>query len=260
MLKQVMNVVRKVAEEQVLPYYLNVARHHKADGSIFTTADLAAQEALTNELMSLHDCPVLGEEMTLEEQERLWHDHPDGLWVVDPIDGTSNFVNGLPYFAVSVALMRQGRSVLACVYSPIDYEMFSAEVGKGAFLNGERLPIKQAAPKELHQAMAGIDFKRLSGPLVRRLVDEQPYSSQRNYGASTLDWCYAAAGRFDVYLHGGQKLWDYAAGSLILQEAGGRLCTLEEDDFWRAPVWKRSVIAGLDPQLFAHWRDWLRQT
>lgn len=260
MLEQVINAVRRAAHEEVVPRYLNVARAHKADGSIFTEADLAAQESLVNALTAIADYPVLGEEMTLEEQESLWRGHGEGIWVVDPIDGTSNFVSGLPYFAVSVALMRGGKTQLAVVYSPVDEEMFYAEAGMGAFLNGERLPIKTHVPASLKQAMAGIDFKRLPPAMALRLVSQQPYSSQRNYGASTLDWCYTAAGRFDVYLHGGQKLWDYAAGSLILQEAGGHLCTLDEDDFWAAPLWKRSVIAGLNGGLFTEWRNWLRQS
>jgi len=82
--------------------------------------------------------------------------------------------------------------------------------------------------------------------------------SQRNFGASTLEWCYVAAGRFDVYLHGGQKLWDYAAGSLILAEAGGHYCTLTSDDFGADDLWHRSVIAARDAQLFESWKRWVR--
>jgi myo-inositol-1(or 4)-monophosphatase len=82
--------------------------------------------------------------------------------------------------------------------------------------------------------------------------------SQRSFGASALEWCYAAAGRFDLYLHGGQKLWDYAAGALILAEAGGHCASLGHDDFWAAPLWRRSVIAALDGTLFATWKTWVR--
>ncbi|MDP2805878.1 MAG: inositol monophosphatase family protein, partial [Gallionellaceae bacterium] len=78
-------------------------------------------------------------------------------------------------------------------------------------------------------------------------------------GASTLDWCYTATGRYDVYLHGGQKLWDYAAGSLVLQEAGGYACSLDHDDFSQGDVWSRSVIASLDAELFQSWKTWLKQ-
>jgi myo-inositol-1(or 4)-monophosphatase len=176
---------------------------------------------------------------------------------MDPIDGTSNFVNGLPYFAISVALMRHGRSILGVVYDPVADEMFYAEKGKGAYLNGEKLPMKEHVPA-LCNAIAEVDLKRLSYKLAAAVATDPPCSSQRNYGASALDWCYTAAGRFDIYLHGGQKLWDYAAGYLILEEAGGRMCGLDQDDFWAEPLWQRAVIAGLDPDLFLQWRDWVR--
>jgi len=84
-----------------------------------------------------------------------------------------------------------------------------------------------------------------------------PYASQRNFGASTLDWCYTAAGRFDIYVHGGQKLWDYAAGALILEKAGGRRPAFPEASII-ANVWERLVVASASPELFQLWRDWLR--
>ena len=101
-------------------------------------------------------------------------------------------------------------------------------------------------------------MKRLNKKLAARISTTPPYSSQRNFGASALDWCFTAAGRFDLSLHGGQNLWDYAAGSLILEEAGGRMCGLDLDDFWKQPLWERSVIAALDPNLFLQWRNWVR--
>lgn len=257
MLEPLIEVVRGVASREIMPRYLKVAHSRKADGSLFTEADIAAQEALKLGLCSLIDIPVVAEEMTQQEQAEQWLEGAAGLWCVDPIDGTSNFVNGLPYFAVSVALMRHGRPVLGVVYDPVADEAFYAASGQGAFLNGEPLPIKTAFPS-LRNAMAGVDLKRLDHALARHLVSAPPYMSQRNYGASALEWCYAAAGRYDVYLHGGQRLWDYAAGALIMTEAEGQICALEQDDFWQAPLWRRSVIAALDPSLFASWKSWLR--
>jgi len=255
-LERVIETVREVATREVMPRYLKVAYRRKSDGSLFTEADLAAQEALLRALPGIVPCPMLAEEMTRESQAESWIGGEAGLWCVDPIDGTSNFVNGVPYFAVSVALMRRGRSVLGVVYDPVADEVFYAEKGAGAFLNGERLPIKQHVP-ELRDAMAEVEFKRLPASLSRELVAAPPYSSQRSFGASTLEWCYAAAGRFDVYLHGGQKLWDYAAGSLIMAEAGGSMCTLSNEDFWADDLWQRSVIAALNPRLFEDWKRWI---
>jgi myo-inositol-1(or 4)-monophosphatase len=257
MLEQLIKVVKSVAHEEVMPRYLKVAHDRKNDGSLFTQADLAAQEALVNALSALQDYPILGEEMSETLQRKLWQESHEGVWCVDPIDGTSNFVHGIPYFAISVALMRQGRPVLGVVYDPVADETFAAEKGNGAWLNGVQLPIRVSSPL-FREAIATVDLKRLSEKLARALSSHPPYASQRNFGASTLEWCYVAAGRFDLSLHGGQKLWDYAAGSLILQEAGGRYCTLDHDQFWEASPWNRSVIAALHPPLFNEWREWLR--
>jgi myo-inositol-1(or 4)-monophosphatase len=252
-----MRVVRSVAAEEIMPRFQRVAHARKEDGSLFTEADLAAQEALARGLREIRPLPVVGEEMTEAQQGERWLAGQAGLWCVDPIDGTSNFVNGVPFFAVSVALMQAGRSVLGVVFDPVADEMFYAEHGHGAFLNGQRLPLR---PGRVHMrgAIAGIDFKRLPSRLSAALVAQPPYASQRNFGAGTLEWCYAAAGRFDITLHGGQKLWDYAAGAVILEEAGGRACTLTHDDFWADGLWHRSVIAACNPALFAPWRDWIR--
>lgn len=257
LLQQVCVAVRKVGREQVMPRYLKVAHERKTDGSLLTEADIATQRALIEELTRLAPYPVLGEEMTEAEQQGVWASGQDGLWCVDPIDGTTNFVTGLPFFAISVALIKQGRPQLGVIYDPQADELFYAEAGGGAWLDGDRLPIKPP-PASLKRCIAGVDFKRLARPLAIRLAGEHPYSSQRNLGASTLDWCYLAAGRLHVYLHGGQKLWDYAAGALILLEAGGAASTFGEDDFWQGDVWKRPVVAALSPGLLDEWRRWVR--
>lgn len=250
-------VVREVAAREVMPRFLNTAHSRKGDGSVVTEADIAAQQALAPALRALVDCAFVGEEMTRGEQDQAWLDGSEALWCVDPIDGTSNFACGLPSFAISVALMRGGRPVLGVIYDPVADEAFQAEAGRGAWLNDTPLPLRRRQVP-LRQAMAGIEFKRLDRALAATLTAKAPYCSQRNYGSSALEWCYAAAGRFDVYLHGGQKLWDYAAGWLIFQEAGGRCASLDQDEFWDGGVWEKSVIAALDPALFAEWKAWLR--
>jgi len=136
--------------------------------------------------------------------------------------------------------------------------MFYATKGGGAFLNGTALPIKKYVPT-LASAMANVDLKRLDRKFAARVAAYPPFASQRNYGACALEWCYTAAGYFDLYLHGGQKPWDYAAGSLILEEAGGKMCGFDHDDYWAGSPWQRSVIAALDPGLFNQWRDWVRE-
>jgi myo-inositol-1(or 4)-monophosphatase len=257
MLKAAIAAVKLVAAEEVMPRYLKVAHQRKSDGSLCTEADTAAQSALTRKLQAILNVPVLGEEMPAAEQHAIWQSGNDGLWCVDPIDGTSNFVRGLPYFAVSIALLREGKSVLGVVYDPVADEVFAAESGKGAFLNGEKLVGREPA-ESLERALANVDLKRLGAKLVAQLAANPPYCSQRNFGASTLDWCYTAAGRYDLYLHGGQKLWDYAAGALILRESGGHACCIENDDFAQGDIWQRSVIAASDKKLFEEWKNWIR--
>lgn len=256
MLKAVIAAVKLVAAEEIMPRYMKVALHHKDDGTLCTDADLAAQEALTRKLQAILNVPVIGEEMSEKEQTAHWAAGANGVWCIDPIDGTTNFVRGLPYFAISVALIREGRSTLGVVHDPVAKETFAAELGRGAFLNGTRLAGRNTA-KDMADALANVDMKRLGPKLATQLALKPPYCSQRNFGASTLDWCYTAAGRYDLYLHGGQKMWDYAAGSLVLQEAGGSACTLEQDDFAQGDIWNRSVVASLDPVLFQQWKTWL---
>jgi myo-inositol-1(or 4)-monophosphatase len=256
-LKAVVAAVKLVAAEEIMPRYMKVAHQHKSDGSLCTEADTAAQEALTRKLQGILNAPVIGEEMAETEQIESWAGGKDGVWCIDPIDGTSNFVRGLGYFAVSVALVREGHSLLGVVHDPVADETFAAELGRGVFLNGEKL-VSRTVATTLSGALANVDMKRLDGKLVAQLATSPPYSSQRNFGASALDWCYTAAGRYDVYLHGGQKLWDYAAGSLVLHEAGGQACCLDCDEFDRGGVWQRSVIAALHPVLFEEWKTWIR--
>jgi len=257
----VCEALRAVGRDVVMPSYLKAVRERKTDGSFFTQTDHAAQRALTERLAKLIDSPVLGEEMSREQQGELWQQGNAGLWCIDPIDGTTNFLNGIPFFAISVAHLVDGRSQIGVVYNPVTDEAFYAERGAGAWLNGVRLPLRdinRVTKTRLNECVAGVDFKRIPKTLGDQLATQPPYYSQRNFGCSALEWCYTAAGRLDLYLHGGQMLWDYAAGSLILEEAGGVACTLTENNFEAGEVWKRSVIATINPALFAPWRDWLR--
>ena len=250
-------LVREVAQQEVIPRFLRVRHALKDDGSLFSEADLAAQHYLAERLREIHDSPIIGEEMPREDQLAGWDQGKDGLWCIDPIDGTTNFINGIPWFAVSVSWLQDGRTRLAVTYNPITDEMFYAREGHGAYLNGRRLPLRQVTG-DLSRAVADVDFKRIPKDLADRIAVDPPYFSQRNFGCSTLEWCNLAAGRLDLYLHGGQMLWDYAAGSLILREAGGQMCTLDNDDYDAAEVWRRPVVAALNPEVFSAWKRWIR--
>ncbi|MGM0679053.1 MAG: inositol monophosphatase family protein, partial [Pseudomonadota bacterium] len=220
------SLVRSAAREELVPRFTHVKRGIKADGTVLTEADLAMQQRVANELNRLEpDILFLGEEMPAEEQQALLQSGKP-LWVLDPLDGTSNYASGIPCFSVSLALIESGKLKFGMVYDPMRDECFTAQQGQGAWLNGGRLVPFDTGLK-LKQSTGLIDFKRLAPALATRLVTGMPYSSQRSFGSVALDWCWIAIGRSHVYLHGKQNLWDYAAGHLILAEVGGQSCTLE---------------------------------
>ena len=246
-------LLRQAALDEILPRFRKVSAAQKSDGSWLTEADTAMQNRVQRELAALDpQIAFLGEEMDDVTQQSLMQQGEGGLWVLDPLDGTTNFSNGLPIFGPSLALIRGGQIVLGVVVDVMRDEVFSAALGEGAWLNDVRLPPPNSA-LTLSQTVACIDFKRLSPALATRLVCEPPYSSQRSIGSVALDWCWVAAGRFHVYLHGKQGLWDYAAGHLILREAGGHSCTLNGEAVFNNSLEKRSAVCAGDARLFAQW-------
>jgi myo-inositol-1(or 4)-monophosphatase len=180
----------------------------------------------------------------------------DGLWLLDPLDGTTNYALGFPAFCISLALRRGGVMVLGVVHDPLRDECFSAALGAGAFLNGH--PLRASSPPvALAEGIGLVDFKRLPIGLAERLLREPPFRSQRNLGASALEWCQVAAGRAQMFLHGSQKPWDYAAGSLILAEAGGFACTLDGEPVVTTALAPRSVLAAPTAALFDEACRWV---
>lgn len=250
-------IIKRAAEQELLPRFADVTRRLKDDGSIVTVADRAIQDRLESELKKQWPAyGLLGEEMSAAEQAASLLHPGEGLWIVDPLDGTSNFAAGIPFYSISVALMIEGKVVLGVVYDPSRDECFTAVAGGPACLNGQRL-VGLAAPASLRRCIATVDFKRLPAGLVLRLMHSPPYSSQRSFGSVALDWCWAAAGRFHVYLHGRQKIWDYAAGQLIMERMGGLSCGLDGAPVFSALGEPRSALAALDRNIFQQWHDWL---
>jgi myo-inositol-1(or 4)-monophosphatase len=251
------NLIRDLAARELLPRFQRVEHQVKADGSLLTEADTAMQSALREQLSNRWPgIPFLGEEMPVSTQRKRLEDTGEGLWCLDPLDGTSNFAAGLPLFAVSLALIRKGRPVLGLVHDPVRDETFQAEAGSGAWLNGQRLRATGDAPAP-PETVVIIDLKRLDALTAQRLLTERPFGSQRNLGSCALEWAWLAAGRGHAYLHGGMKLWDYAAGSLILEEAGGHSATFSGEPVFRSSLAPRSVCASRDQALFETWLRWL---
>ncbi len=254
MLDSLQKIIREAAQQELLPRFRQITRQFKADGSIVTEADLAMQQRVMDELKAhWPEIALLGEEMSTAEQQHQLDNSPSGLWILDPLDGTSNFAAGIPCFSVSLALFINGKVELGLIYDPLLDECFIAIDGKGTYLNGERLqPSKKPLP--LEKCIAQVDFKRLPNALAAQLATQPPYSSQRSFGSGTLDWCWLAAGRVHLYVHGQQKLWDYSAGQLILREAGGHSCTFDGDAVFQGKLQARSVVAALDAEHFVQWK------
>ena len=255
-IKQLEAIVKPAARDILIPGFGRHAYTYKPDGSIVTPADEAMEQHLALELKKAWpEYAVLGEEMSKDEQCAAMTNEA-GYWCVDPLDGTNNYATGMPFFAVSIALIIDNRQALGFIFDPLRDEVFSATKGEGACLNGTRL--KNIPNKtDVESVIAEIDMKRLSKELAIRLVTEEPFSSQRNIGSSALDWCWLAASRYNVYLHGGQKLWDYAAGNLIVHEAGGQSVALDGEPVFRGKHEERSALASLDEGLFSYWKQWV---
>lgn len=242
-------LLRDVGEHLILPAFRSAMDSlNKHDGSVVTETDLACQQYIETSLKQIDaSIAFIGEEMDAKEQlARLQHGR---YWCVDPLDGTSNFVAGIPVFASSLALIEDGKPVFACIHDPVRNESFVAAIGQGAWLNGSRITARSETA--LGEAMGYIDFKRLDGQRQQALLAKGLYRSQRNIGTCALEWAWLAAGRGHFIVHGGEKLWDFAAGSLLAREAG---CVVS--DFSGAPLFpcdglSSPIIAAANNELHA---------
>jgi len=250
-------LIKKAAQQELLPRFKQCESQFKADGSFLTDADLAVQGYLQQALKEQWpEIDFLAEEMSEQKLNNLIQSNADGIWCLDPIDGTSNFASGLPYFAISLALIKNAKIELGIVYDPIRDECYSARRGKGAWLNQQPLKVAQTH-LPMSKSLAMVDIKRLSPELRQRLVLKPPYHSQRSYGSVALDWCWLAAERVQIYLHGRQKIWDYAAGLLVAQEAGCCSIGLDGEPIFQLTLDVRQAVGAVDRQLFEDWQNYL---
>jgi myo-inositol-1(or 4)-monophosphatase len=256
LLPELEKTIKQNADAILGPLFMHTHAEAKADGSIVTEADTRMQKALTDALKRIApDVRMLGEEMSeAQQQQVIAADHP--YWCLDPVDGTNNFHHGVPLYSVSLALVDRREVILGIVYDPVRDELFSAVRGSGLRINGEtRQRPKQTG--QLKHCLASIDFKRLGEERRMRLASSMPFKSQRNIGSCALEWAWVAAGRIQLLLHGGEKIWDYAAGTLLLQEAGGRSCSAPGQAVFNHSLTPRPVIAASDGQLHQLWQDYL---
>ncbi|MGM0688714.1 MAG: inositol monophosphatase family protein [Bacillota bacterium] len=196
----------------------------KGQINLVTDTDLAAQEAIIKIIQDHFP----EDSIIAEEQDLSANSDDANLWVIDPLDGTNNFAHKIPHFSISIAYASSGRVTAGVVFDPVRSEMFSALKGKGAFLNGE--PISVSETGSLREAIVATGFYYDRGTIMRKTLDsieklfEANIHGIRRFGSAALDLCWVACGRFDAYFEYTISSWDFAAGMLILEEAGGR-CT-----------------------------------
>jgi myo-inositol-1(or 4)-monophosphatase len=175
---------------------------------------------------------------------------PEFIWVIDPLDGTTNFIHGMPVYAVSIALMHKGQITQAVVFDPSRNDLFIASKGKGAFLNDRRLRVSRQDRIEGALIGTGFPFKRLEH-MDAYLAMFKEISSKaaglRRPGAAAIDLAYVAAGRYDAFFELGLMPWDAAAGSLLITEAGGFVGNFQGDSDY---LFAENIVAG-SPKVFA---------
>lgn len=192
----------------------------KGPADYVSNADRKAEDIVFQELSRVR--PDWG--FLMEERGAIEGKDPQHRWIVDPLDGTTNFLHGIPMFAVSIALERDGEIVAGVVFNPVTDELYSAEKGGGAFMNDRR--IRVAARQKLPEAVIGTGAPFLGrGDHARFLYEFRQIMAEtsgvRRMGAASLDLAYVAAGRFDGFWERSLQPWDIAAGAILIREAGG---------------------------------------
>ena len=213
----------------------------KGPNDFVSEVDRAAEQAIIEILLEAYPGHgILAEESGREHGAR----HSEFTWIIDPLDGTTNFLHGFPVYAVSIALAHRGSVQQAVVYDPTRNDLFFASRGRGAFLNDRRLRVSKRT--RLSDALIGTGFPFRKGDNFKRYVKMfeevmQCCAGLRRPGAAALDLCYVAAGWYDGFFETGLNPWDLAAGSLIITEAGGLVGNFTgESDY----LYQREIVAG----------------
>ena len=214
----------------------------KGPGDFVTSADIRTQKIIIEELIKAKpDWNFLAEEKSDQTSQQ-----SKNRFIIDPIDGTTNFLHGNPNFAISIAAEIEGRLEAGIVYCPIYDELFFAERGKGAYLNDRRLRI--AKRKRLSEALVVTGIPHLGRGNTEQFINEikqimPEVSGIRRSGSAALDIAWVAAGRYDAYWEKGLSLWDIAAGIVIIREAGGGITGFDGDE---SDLFNGNVVAGND--------------
>jgi myo-inositol-1(or 4)-monophosphatase len=204
----------------------------KGPADFVSAADRKAEQILKTELLKARPgYGFIGEEGGKTEGTDATH-----TWIVDPLDGTTNFLHGIPQFAVSIGLERNGVPVAGVIYNPANDELYTAERGTGAFLNDRRLRVSARTKPEESVVGCGVPHIARGDHVQFRnelKIVQSRFGGIRRMGACALDLAYVAAGRFDGYWERGLNAWDIAAGAVLVREAGGVVTEIDGDDFMK---------------------------
>lgn len=228
----------------------------KGPGDFVSAADKRAEEIIYEELKTARpDYTFLMEESGAVEGK-----DTDNRWIIDPLDGTTNFLHGIPHWAISIALETKGQVVAGVVYDPVKDDLFYAEMGSGAFMKRSRLRVS-GRDNIMFATVATGAPRRAKGKLEQFAKEYSTVQNQipglRRFGAAALDLAYVAAGRLDGFWERDLQPWDVAAGILIVKEAGGLTCDLDKDQ--NNVVETGNVLAAND-QIFNDLKKMLRST
>jgi myo-inositol-1(or 4)-monophosphatase len=212
----------------------------KGPGDFVTSADKRTEKILIEEIQKAH--PEHG--IITEETGIINKSNVEKKWIIDPIDGTMNFLNGIPQFAISIAYEEKGEIICGVIFNPIINEMFVAEKGNGAYLNNSRIRVSNK--KKIKDALLVTGGPKGNSKIKDKIFSEyinvsKNVSNVRKFGSAALDMAYVACGRFDGYWQRELNYWDIAAGIIILKEAGGFINFFEDDN--NNPL-KKNIIAS----------------
>lgn len=224
----------------------------KQTNDFVTEVDHASEAAIIDTLLTAYpDHAILAEESGHRPGKgaaTAMHE-AEHVWVIDPLDGTTNFIHGFPQYAVSIALMQRGLVTQAVIYDPTRDELFTASKGRGAFLNDRRIRVSRRTKVEESLIGTGFPYRQLDQLddylQLFKLVTEKS-ASVRRPGAAALDLAYVACGRYDAFFEFGLAPWDVAAGSLLITEAGGLVGNFSGDADY---LFSEQVLAGT-PKVF----------
>jgi len=238
-MKSTLMKAAKEASKVILKHYGKIEKiKYKAPRSIVTEADILSEQVIIKTIRK-----KFPNHSFITEESGVIGKKSGYIWIVDPIDGTTNFVSGIPEFAVSIALAKNNEILLGIVYNPVTNEMFFAEKGKGSYLNNKKLHVSKK--NKFEESVLGfslpsnVSIARKSLAILSK--NYGTFRALRNMGSAALNLCYIADRKFDLYFTLNLNSWDVAAAKLVVEEAGGKITNLKSEKW---DISDRTIVAS----------------